>query len=48
MSNTTVNQKTKDFLNNLIYNSESIRANVERRVYNGNNVSKTITLPNAA
>jgi len=48
MSKNTANQNAKDFLNNLIYNVEAIRTQVEHRVYHGNNASKTTSLPKAA
>jgi len=45
--NTTVNEAVKEFLNNIIFNVENIRNQVENRVYNGNNTA-TDEVPKAA
>lgn len=42
MSNNTANQNVKNFLDNLIYNVDAIRTQVESRVY------KPANLPQAA
>lgn len=48
MSNTTVNQNVKNFVDNLIYNVEAIRTQVESRVYPGGKSNKPANLPQAA
>ena len=48
MSNNTANQNVKNFLDNLIYNVDAIRTQVESRVYPGGEANKPANLPQPA